>query len=165
MLVSFARMEFRRLGIVLKPARHSDERLGVLNPACARLRDNTLQLYPRLVAPGNISRIASCRTHECEDDTLEVEPQGYALEPQAPYELRSEPGGYGCEDPRVTFIPVLDRYVMAYVAFGPQGPEVAVAVSVDGLKWERLGLLRFHDGSGPVADNDAAFFPEPVTSP
>jgi predicted GH43/DUF377 family glycosyl hydrolase len=157
--------EFRRTGIVMKPMRVADERLGVLNPACTRLRDNTLRLYPRMVAPGNISRIASCLARERDDGTLEVVPQGWALEPEAPYELRSEPGGYGCEDPRVTFIAALDRYVMTYVAFGPRGPEVAVAVSVDGLKWERLGLFRFHHGSGPVADKDAAFFPEPVKSP
>ena len=75
------------------------------------------------------------------------------------------PGGYGCEDPRVTFIGAIDRYVMAYVAFGPRGPEVAIAISRDGLKWERLGLVRFEGSSAPFADKDAAFFPEPVRSP
>lgn len=149
----------------MKPNDFAGERLGVLNPACARLRDNSLQLYPRMVAEGNISRIGSCAARERPDGTLEVEPHGFALEPEAPYELRDQPGGYGCEDPRVTFIAVLDRYVMAYVAFGPRGPEVAVAISQDGLKWERLGLLQFQDSTAPVADKDAAFFPEPVRSP
>ncbi|MBV8532142.1 MAG: glycosidase [Candidatus Eremiobacteraeota bacterium] len=142
-----------------------DERLGVLNPACARLRDNSLQLYPRMVAPGNVSRIGSFRARECGDRSLQIEACGYALEPEAPYELRDEPGGYGCEDPRVTFLPVLDRYVMSYVAFGPRGPEVAIALSYDGTQWERLGLLRFRESRAPFADKDAAFFPEPVTSP
>jgi predicted GH43/DUF377 family glycosyl hydrolase len=165
MPVSFDSLRFCRTGIVMKPDGVGVERLGVINPACARLRDGTLQLYPRMVAKGNISRIASCHTCELPDGRLEVEPRGYALEPEAPYELRSEPGGYGCEDPRVTFIATLDRYVMTYVAFGPRGPEVAVAVSVDGLKWQRLGLFQFQDSGAPVADKDAAFFPEPVTSP
>jgi beta-1,2-mannobiose phosphorylase / 1,2-beta-oligomannan phosphorylase len=137
----------------------------MLNPACARLRDTTLQLYPRMVRPGNISRIGSFRTRERPDGSLEVEFRGFALEPQASYELRDEPGGYGCEDPRVTFVPVLDRYVMAYVAFGPRGPEVAVAVSADGLEWQRLGLIQFRGVDAPFADKDAAFFPEPVLSP
>ncbi len=153
------------MGVVLKPNATIDQRLGVLNPACARLRDGTLQLYPRVVAPGNISRVGSLRTKERTDDTLEVEPCGYALEPQAPYELRTQPGGYGCEDPRVTFVAALDSYVMLYVAFGPRGPEVAVAISDDGLHWRRLGLLRFQQSDAPFADKDAAFFPEPVTSP
>ena len=139
--------------------------MGVLNPACARLRDGSLELYPRLVAPGNISRIALVETDERPDGVLEVAPHGYALEPSAPYELRTEPGGYGCEDPRITYIAALGRYVMAYVALGPQGPAVAVALSTDGLQWERLGLICFKETPEKFADKDAAFFPEPVTSP
>jgi len=157
-------LNFSRLGIVLKPSAEVG-RFGILNPACTRLRDGTLQIYPRLVASGNVSRIGSFRARERADGTLELEECGYALEPQAPYELRGEPGGYGCEDPRVTFVPALDHYVMAYVAFGPRGPEVAVAVSADGLEWQRLGLMQFQDDEGPFADKDAAFFPEPVSAP
>ncbi|MGA8326427.1 MAG: hypothetical protein WB757_10135 [Candidatus Cybelea sp.] len=136
-----------------------------MNPACARLRDDSLQLYPRMVAAGNVSRIGSFCTIEHTDGSLRVEPRGYALQPEAPYELRDATGGYGCEDPRVTFLPVLDRYVMSYVAFGPRGPEVAVAVSSDGLAWQRLGLLEFRRTGARFADKDAAFFPAPVQSP
>jgi predicted GH43/DUF377 family glycosyl hydrolase len=157
-------LKFVRSGIVLKPSA-SRGRLGMLNPACARLRDGTLQLYPRMVAPGNISRIGSFRAHECPDGKLELDFCGFALEPEAPYEIRSEPGGYGCEDPRVTFVPAIDRYVMAYVAFGPRGPEVALALSDDGLRWTRLGLVQFQGSDAQFADKDAAFFPEPVVSP
>ncbi|MBV8355452.1 MAG: glycosidase [Candidatus Eremiobacteraeota bacterium] len=165
MPIDFDRTKFCRSGIALKPGDLETERLGVLNPACARLRNGTLQLYPRMVAEGNVSRIGSFRTHESESGTLVCEQQGFALEPEAPYEIRTEPGGYGCEDPRVTFIEVIDRYVMAYVAFGLRGPEVAVAASKDGLKWERLGLVQFQGSDAPFADKDAAFFPEPVRSP
>ncbi len=139
--------------------------MGTLNPACARLRDNALQLYPRMVAPGNISRIGSFRANERSDGSLELEFRGFALEPEASYELRDGSDGYGCEDPRVTFVPAIDRYVMAYVAFGPRGPEVAVAISEDGLLWTRLGLLQFQGSDEPFADKDAAIFPEPVLSP
>jgi beta-1,2-mannobiose phosphorylase / 1,2-beta-oligomannan phosphorylase len=118
-----------------------------------------------MVAPGNVSRIGSFRTADRGDGALEVDFCGFALEPEAPYELRDVPGGYGCEDPRVTFVPAIDRYVMAYVAFGPRGPEVAVAISEDGLNWKRLGLLQFQGSNEPFADKDAAFFPEPVASP
>jgi len=137
----------------------------MLNPACARLRDGTLQLYPRMVAPGNVSRIGSFRGRERPDGSMELEFDGFALEPEAPYELRDRDDGYGCEDPRVTFIAAIDRYVMAYVAFGPRGPEVAVAVSEDGLQWHRLGLMQFAGSDEPFADKDAAFFPEPCLSP
>jgi len=156
---------FERLGVVMRPNATVDQRLGVLNPACTRLRDGTLQIYPRLVAPGNVSRIGSFHAVERPDGKLEIEPRGYALEPEARYELRDEPGGYGCEDPRVTFIDTIDSYVMAYVAFGPRGPEVAIAISQDGLQWRRLGQVRFRESDEPFADKDAAFFPEPVRSP
>ena len=157
--------QFTRHGIVLRPQSSTYEELGVLNPACARLRDGTLQLYPRMVAAGNISRIGSFRGHRDRGGTVAFEQCGFALEPEAPYELRDQPGGYGCEDPRVTYIATLDTYVMAYVAFGPRGPEVAVALSEDGLAWHRLGLLCFRGGQERFADKDAAFFPEPVLSP
>jgi beta-1,2-mannobiose phosphorylase / 1,2-beta-oligomannan phosphorylase len=157
-------LNFVRMGMVLEPTANLG-RLGILNPACTRLRDGTLQLYPRMVAPGNVSRVGSFRTRERSDGQLELEFLGFALEPRAPYELRDGDGGYGCEDPRVTFVPMLDRYVMAYVAYGPRGPEVALATSTDGLQWERLGLIQFKDSGEPFADKDAAFFSEPVLSP
>jgi predicted GH43/DUF377 family glycosyl hydrolase len=158
--------KFTRLGISLAPDQRMDaDRMGILNPASARLRDGSLQLYPRMVAAGNVSRIGSFGTREYGNDSIVCEQRGFALEPSAPYELRSQPGGYGCEDPRVSFIAALDAYVMAYVAFGPDGPAVAVAVSSDGLTWERLGPLRFRGSDKQMADKDAAFFPEPVRSP
>jgi beta-1,2-mannobiose phosphorylase / 1,2-beta-oligomannan phosphorylase len=157
--------QFARLAVVLKPDRRVVDREGILNPACARLRDGTLQLYPRMVAPGNVSRIGRFQAHEQKGGKLTVDQAGFALEPEAPYEIRNESDGYGCEDPRVTYIAVLDRYVMAYVAFGPRGPAVAVAVSTDGLTWKRLGLMCFKKRGTRFADKDAAFFPEPVLSP
>ena len=150
---------------MLKPEKNfASDAGGILNPASARLRDGSLQLYPRMVRKGNISRIGSFRGTEM-SGAVTFEQQGYALEPQADYEFRDVPGGYGCEDPRVTFVPAIDRYVMNYVAFGPKGPAVALAISSDGLSWERLGPVKFKETDAPVADKDSAFFPEPVRSP
>ena len=50
---------FMRHGTVLRPTAAQYEQLGVLNPACARLRDGRRQLYPRMIAAGNISRVGS----------------------------------------------------------------------------------------------------------
>ena len=151
-----------RLEVVLEPNGDPSEAEGTLNPACARARDGRLLLYPRDVASGNISRVGLVRAAP---DLRTFERSGFALEPQADYEVRPHPG-YGCEDPRVTFVPVLDAYVMAYTAFGPQGPRIAVALSDDGVVWSRLGLLRFEKPGMHIGDDkDAAFFPEPVRSP
>lgn len=156
--------KIERLGTILQPSGDPTEAEGVLNPACARTRKGTLLLYPRDVASGNISRVGLVRENVRGDKT-EYERLGFALEPQAPYELRPHPG-YGCEDPRVTFIEALDQYVMAYTAFGPDGPRVAIALSSDGYEWERIGLMQFlRPGMHIGDDKDAAFFPEPVRSP
>jgi predicted GH43/DUF377 family glycosyl hydrolase len=155
-----------RLGVVFTPDGSPSEAEGVLNPASARMRDGSLLLYPRVVGRGNTSRIAIARGIERGPD-VSFEREGYALEPAAPYELRSPgQGGMGCEDARVTFIAALDRYVMAYTAFGPEGPRIAVALSHDALQWERLGLADFSAPGLPCGDDkDGAFFPEPVRSP
>jgi predicted GH43/DUF377 family glycosyl hydrolase len=157
-----ARVE--RLGLVLEPSGADSEAEGILNPASARTRDGELLLYPRDVARGNISRVGLVKGRPS-GDRFTFERDGFALEPDAAYELRPHPG-YGCEDPRVTFVPVLDQYVMAYTAFGPQGPRIAVALSSDGYTWKRIGLLQFDKPGMHIGDDkDAAFFPEPVISP
>jgi beta-1,2-mannobiose phosphorylase / 1,2-beta-oligomannan phosphorylase len=149
---------------VLVPNGDSTEAGGILNPAAARAPGRELMLYPRCVAKGNISRIGTVRALEAES-SFEVERLGFALEPEAQYELRPNPG-YGCEDPRVTYVPVLEAYVMTYTAFGPGGPRVALALSEDALHWRRLGLAHFAGSANVVGDDkDAAFFPEPVLSP
>jgi len=153
-----------RKGIALSPDGSPQEIEGVLNPAGATARDGTQLLYPRAVAEGNVSRVELCRGTRNGDD-VHFERCGFVLQPEAPYEVRSAPGGMGCEDPRVTFIPVLDRYVMAYTAFGPDGPRIAVALSQDGYRWTRLGLVLFAAGLRQAHDKDGAFFPEPVISP
>ncbi|HEY6326797.1 MAG TPA: hypothetical protein VIW73_09845 [Candidatus Cybelea sp.] len=154
----------QRLGVVLEPDGDPTEAGGILNPGAARARGGELLLYPRCVAEGNISRIGIVRT-QIENRSFAVEHLAFALQPEAPYELRPR-SGYGCEDPRVTYVAALESYVMAYTAVGPDGPRVAIAISRDGYSWERLGPVNFagtatHSGD----DKDAAFFPEPVLSP
>jgi beta-1,2-mannobiose phosphorylase / 1,2-beta-oligomannan phosphorylase len=165
--VLIARLDSRmtRLGVVLAPNGDPDEVEGVLNPGAARSRSGELLLYPRLVGAGNTSQIGIVRGVP-RGETLEFERIGTALSPQTEYERRDVPGGYGCEDPRVTFIAAIDRYVMTYTAFGPTGPRIAIALSSDGYDWRRLGPADFSVPGLPRGDDkDAAFFPEPVRSP
>jgi predicted GH43/DUF377 family glycosyl hydrolase len=157
-------VDVERLGLVLEPSGDPTEAEGTLNPASARARSGELLLYPRDVARGNISRVGLVKGVP-QGERFTFVREGFALEPDAPYELRPHPG-YGTEDPRVTFVPVLDQYVMAYTAFGPQGPRIAVALSDDGIRWQRIGLLHFDKPGMHIGDDkDAAFFPEPVISP
>jgi hypothetical protein len=94
-----------------------------------------------------------------------VERLGIALEPETDYELRPNGEG-GCEDPRITFVEPLQRYIMTYAAFSANGPRIALASSKDLLHWERLGLATFASYDGidfvHVDDKDASIFPVAV---
>ena len=159
-----------RLGVVMRADLQAPHEVwGVLNPAVARGRDGELYLFPRVVAAGNYSRIGIARVRfDAAGLPMGVEWLGYALEPEQPYEKNPKTGG-GVEDPRITFIDPLDCYVMAYTAYGPEGPRVALAVSHDFFDWRRLGLVRF-GAQGRVdfdrlSNKDAAFFPQAVNDP
>src|SRR6266536_3108519 len=120
----------RRLSVLMEPnPGDANEACGVLNPACARGPDGELYLFPRLVAEGNYSRIGVARVcFDAAGDPVSVERLGIALEPTEPYEKNPVTGG-GCEDPRISWIETLGRYVMTYTAFSPAGPRIAIAVS------------------------------------
>lgn len=137
-------LELRHLRVIMTPdPGDPNEAWGVLNPASAGSSDGALYLFPRLVAEGDYSRIGIARVcFDTAGDPIGVERLGVALEPQEPYE-RALRGQGGVEDPRITFVPLLGCYVMAYAALGPLGPRIALAVSKDLFSWERLGLLRF----------------------
>ncbi len=160
-----------RLGIVMRPdPTREDECEGVLNPGAARGPDGELYLFPRIVGRKNFSRIGIARVIFEGNVPVGVERLGYALEPEEPYELRPQDGTGGCEDPRVTFVEPLGLYVMAYAAWGPKGPRIALAISEDLLKWERLGLVDFQPDVearygvifNDYHNKDAAFVPDAV---
>src|ERR1700689_1527507 len=124
--------QMQRLGVVMEPEPGNPlEAEGVLNPAAARGPDGQLYLFPRLVARGNYSRIGIARVQfNAGGDPTGVERLGIALAPEADYERRPGGGG-GCEDPRITFVDPLKRYIMTYTAFSCQGPRIAFAQSTD----------------------------------
>ncbi len=162
--------KLRRLGLMMEPEPGNPQEVeGVLNPAVARGPDGKLYLFPRLVAKGNYSRIGIARVRFNESgDPAGVERLGIALEPEADYERRPGGGG-GCEDPRITFVEPLLRYVMTYTAFSAQGPRIALAISEDLFHWKRLGLATFGRYSGvdigDVDDKDASLFPVAIPNP
>ncbi len=162
------RME--RLGLLMSPiAGDPAEALGVLNPATARLGEDVI-LFPRMVAAGNYSRIGRARVvFNPTGIPVDVERQGLVLEPREPWEVHA--GGGGVEDPRITFVPRLGRWLMTYAAYGPFGPRIGLAASADLERWERLGPVSFAYDPGLATDlnlypnKDALLFPEPVAGP
>jgi len=142
---------------------------GTLNPAVVRGLDGHLYLFPRLVGAGNFSRIGICRVlFNALGDPCGVERLGIALEPETDFEGNGKGVG-GCEDPRITYLQPLRKFVMTYTAFSSRGPRIALAVSEDLLSWRRLGLVTFRAEQGldwdTVRNKDATLFPSPVLSP
>ena len=165
-----SRFKLQRLGIVMEPEPGNPQEVeGVLNPAAVRGPDGELYLFPRLVAKGNYSRIGIARVRFNDaGDPAGVERLGIALEPEADYERRPDGGG-GCEDPRITFVEPLQRYLMTYAAFSARGPRIALAISEDLFHWKRLGLATFGPYQGiefdNVDDKDASLFPVAIPNP
>lgn len=162
--------QLQRLGLIMEPEPGNRlEAEGVLNPAAIRGPDGQLYLFPRLVARGNYSRIGIARVRfNHAGDPVGVERLGIALEPEADYERRPDGSG-GCEDPRISFVDSMGRYVMTYTALSPKGPRIAMAVSEDLFHWQRLGLATFlpYDGIEfeGVDNKDASVFPAAIPDP
>ena len=159
-----------RLGVIMRKDPESElEREGVLNPASARGRDGTPYLLPRLVAPGNESRIGLAKLIVDNGEPVAAARESVVLEPDAHWE--KAPDHAGVEDPRVTWVENLSRYIMAYVAYGPLGPRAALAASSDLRDWQRLGPVHFEYDSSMALDlnvfdnKDVVVFPEPVRGP
>ena len=75
---------------------------------------------------------------------------------------------WGVEDPRITRVDELDCWVIAYTAFGPQGPAVALATTRDFTSVQRLGAVRApEDKNGALlprrVDVDFILFHRPVS--
>lgn len=161
--------QLHRIGPVMEPDPDNPyEAWGVLNPASARL-DGNLYLFPRIVAEGNYSRIGIARVNFDEKgDPTGVERLGYALEPEELYERHERFGG-GVEDPRITYVEPLKRWVMTYVALTEWGPRIALAHSTDVFHWERIGLLEYEPTCsvdfGEYGNKDGALFPDVVLDP
>ena len=79
-----------------------------------------------------------------EQPTLLADPEHY------PEEL------WGIEDPRLTYVPELNKYAIVYTAYSRDGPGVALAFTEDFHHFERFGVIM------PPEDKDAALLPHRI---
>jgi predicted GH43/DUF377 family glycosyl hydrolase len=63
---------------------------------------------------------------------------------------------WGVEDPRVTFVEELGRWIITYTAFGREGPGVSLAQTADFKTFERLGMVMSPE------DKNAALLPRRI---
>jgi len=63
---------------------------------------------------------------------------------------------WGIEDPRITYVPELDKYAIAYTSFSRGGPGVSLAMTTDFQSFERFGVIMQPE------DKDAALLPRRI---
>jgi predicted GH43/DUF377 family glycosyl hydrolase len=106
---------------------------AVFNPAAA-LVDGRTVLLCRVEDRRGISHLTVARSGDGErgwrvDDRplITADDHGYASR-------------FGVEDPRTTWVPELDAWVITYTAYGPEGPCIALAHTRDFRRVEHIGV-------------------------
>jgi len=123
----------------------------VFNPGAARLRDGTTLLLCRVEDRRGLSHLCVARSKNGVDGwIIDPEPTMWPDPERYPEEL------WGIEDPRITFVPELGKFAIAYTAFSKDGPGVALALTEDFRHFERYGLIMQPD------DKDAALLPQRI---
>jgi len=125
---------------------------SVFNAGATRLASGETLLLVRVEDRRGISHLTAARSADGisnwqidPEPTLLPDPQNY------PEEV------WGIEDPRITWVPELESFVIAYTSYSTSGPLVSLARTVDFRSFERLGAVM------PPEDKDAALFPRAST--
>jgi predicted GH43/DUF377 family glycosyl hydrolase len=123
---------------------------SVFNPGAGRVGDDTLLLI-RVEDMRGISHLLAARsTDGVTGWRFDAEPLIAPLPGPHPEEI------WGCEDPRLTWLPERDEWAIAYTAYSRRGPLVSLAMSRDFREVRRLGPVM------PPEDKDAALFPRRI---
>jgi predicted GH43/DUF377 family glycosyl hydrolase len=120
---------------------------SIFNPGAARVGNETI-LLARVEDLRGISQLHVVRSADGQAGwRFDAEP---LLRPDVdnyPEEI------WGCEDPRLTWLPEREEWAIAYTAYSRRGPLVSLAMSPDFTTVRRLGPIM------PPEDKDAALFP------
>jgi predicted GH43/DUF377 family glycosyl hydrolase len=124
---------------------------SVFNAAAVRLADGETLLLCRVEDRRGLSHLCAARSANGIDKwridqqpTLPSNPRDY------PEEL------WGIEDPRITYVPELEQYAVAYTSFSRGGPGVSLALTKDFNTFERYGVI------AQPEDKDAALLPRRI---
>lgn len=121
---------------------------SVFNAGATRLADGDTLLLCRVEDRRGLSHLCAARSSNGIDGwridahpTLMPEPKNY------PEEI------WGIEDPRITYVPELEQYAVAYTSFSKGGPGVSLALTKDFKSFQRYGVIMQPE------DKDAALLP------
>lgn len=120
----------------------------VFNAGATWLATGETLLLVRVEDRRGISHLTAARSHDgITGWKVDPEPTFLPDPEHCPEEV------WGIEDPRITWVPELDRYAIAYTSYSTSGPLVSMATTADFHTFERRGVLM------PPEDKDAALFP------
>ncbi|MFQ3548673.1 MAG: glycosidase [Armatimonadota bacterium] len=123
---------------------------SVFNPGAIKYGDDVLLLL-RVEALDGSSHLTVARSKNgITDWQIESKPFMSREDEKNPHEE------FGVEDPRITYLADLDKYVIAYTAYSPFGAGVGLATTSDFKSVYRLGLVL-----API-NKDAALFPRKI---
>jgi len=123
----------------------------VFNAGATRLPDGTTLLLCRVEDLRGHSHLTAARSHNG-IDAWQIDPHPtFAPDPEGhPEEI------WGVEDPRITFVPELKQYAIAYTSYSRGGPGVSLALTKDFKTFDRLGCIMSPE------DKDAALLPHRI---
>jgi predicted GH43/DUF377 family glycosyl hydrolase len=124
---------------------------SVFNPGAVLLPDGTTLLLCRVEDQRGHSHFCAARSQNGVDGwEIDPEPTLFPDPERYPEEL------WGIEDPRITYVPELKAYAIAYTAYSRGGPAVSLALTDDFKHFER------HEAIMPPEDKDAALLPHRI---
>jgi predicted GH43/DUF377 family glycosyl hydrolase len=126
---------------------------SVFNAGAVRLADGDTLLLCRVEDRRGLSHLCAARSANGIDGwRVDTTPTLPANPLEYPEEI------WGIEDPRITFVPELQQYAIAYTSFARGGPGVSLALTSDFKSFERFGVIM------PAEDKDAALLPRRIGS-
>jgi predicted GH43/DUF377 family glycosyl hydrolase len=124
---------------------------SVFNAGAARLPDGTTLLLCRVEDRRGLSHLCAARSVNGVDGwKIDEQPTLVAQPREYPEEI------WGIEDPRITYVPELEQYAIAYTSFARGGPGVSLALTKDFRTFERMGVIMSPE------DKDAALLPRRI---
>lgn len=123
----------------------------VFNPGATRLPDGSTLLLCRVEDMRGHSHLCVARSLNGVDG-WQIDPEPTLLPDIEHYPEEI----WGIEDPRITYVAELNKYVITYTSYSRGGPGVSLAVTEDFRHFDRYGVVM------PPEDKDAALLPRRI---
>jgi predicted GH43/DUF377 family glycosyl hydrolase len=124
---------------------------SVFNAGAVKLPDGDTLLLCRVEDRRGLSHLCAARSENGIDGwRIDAQPTLAANSREYPEEI------WGIEDPRITYVPELEEFAVAYTSFSRGGPGVSLATTKDFKNFKRYGVIMAPE------DKDAALLPRKI---